>query len=70
MKSTTCINCNTEFHSRHRLFRHLTNRPAKNKCASAYDDIEPMSFDELKEFEAKIPPVDRKAFPPPPVKLA
>ena len=37
----TCISCGTNFHTRHRLFRHLTSRPTKNKCSGAYDFVAP-----------------------------
>ena len=70
MKSSVCIACNIQFHSRARLFRHLTNRPAKNKCAASYHGIAPMSIEELKELEKSIPKVDKKSYLAPPVKLA
>ena len=70
MKSSICVACNVQFHSRGRLLRHLTNRPAKNKCVSSYDDISPISLEELKEIEKSTPKVDRKTYLAPPVKLA
>ena len=69
MRSTCCLSCDTEFHARHRLYRHLTKRPLKNKKKSAYMELEPMPLAELEAIEAACPTVDTKAFPPPPVKF-
>ena len=68
ISTSTCLHCGTNFHTRHRLFRHLTSRPTKNKCAIAYVDVAPMSIDELKELDKSTDVVDRKAYIPPPVK--
>ena len=70
MKTTKCLRCKTEYHSRHRLYRHLSNRRAKNKCFSHYMELEPMQIDEPEAIVANCPTVDALAFPPPPVKPA
>ena len=69
MKSTICIRCNKQYHSRQRLFKHLTNRQLKNKCFDHYSLLDPMTSEELTTIEASCPIVDSKAFQPPPVQL-
>ena len=70
MKTTACLRCKTEYHSRHRLYRHISNRQSKNKCFSFYMELEPMPIDELEALVANCPTVDKLAFVPPPVKCA
>ena len=69
IQTPLCLHCGTDFHSRRRLFRHLSRRPTKNKCANAYESLCPMTKDELKELDKSEPVVDKRAFLPPPVKL-
>ncbi len=66
--SPTCLKCGTNFHTRRRLFRHLSRRPTKNICASAYESVCPMTRAELKEPDEAEPVSDKRAFLPPPVK--
>ena len=70
---TCCLSCNTEFHSRHRLYRHLAHPRNEHKCAKFYvEQIEPVEFQtyrELQRLERKALVPHGKLLQPPSIKL-
>ena len=49
---TSCLCCSVEFHTKFRLFKHLSHSRNRNKCAAFYTDtVSPMEVSEYKSIQ-------------------